>query len=507
MGGELLEGEGIYEGDDRDKSSDDQDIRQDGGGAQEENGEEGKNLVGVLNTTVSHYFPRLNEWFGSITDIRNQDLIVYEKQTIIWAALLALLSKREARMQIGRQMREGNVWLNLKELCGQDNLEGMPHGDTVEYSLTRYKEDELEIVQVKMMAALLRGRVLERERLLGKYYTVAMDGVHIHSFDYQHCEHCLSCEDKLTGKKRWFHTKLMASLVTPSGLCLSMASEWIENEGNYTKQDCEIRAAYRLIKKLRIFYPKLPMCLLVDALYAGQPIFDALKQERMEWIVVFKEGSMSTLYPWVMSIKEQCAKDNMIIDIDEEEIEERQRRSHEQRLKRGKPKNKKRIRVTETTYTWITGIGVPIGYERIGRLPFNVMTCKEIVDGKKTCDYVWLCSDGLNLCADNVKQLTQRGGRCRWKIENEGINMQKNGGYCLEHLYSRDKVSMKIWCALIDIAHLINQLIEQGSLITIKTYGSVRNIAQRLFEHLRYYVFRRPENPPRIQIRLGWNST
>jgi hypothetical protein len=236
-------------------------------------------------------------------------------------------------------------------------------------------------------------------------------------------------------------------------------------------------------------------------------MFDALKQERMEWIVVFKEGSMSTLYPWVMSIKEQCAKDNMIIDVNEEEIEDRQKRSHEQRLQRGRPKNKKRIRMTETTYTWITGIEVPKGYERIARSPFNVMTCKEIVDGIKKCDYVWLCSDGLNLCGDNVKQLTQRGGRCRWKIENEGINTQKNGGYCLEHLYSRDKVSMKIWCALIDIAHLINQLIEQGSLITIKTYGSVRNIAQRLFEHLRYYVFRKPLNPPRIQIRLGWNST
>ena len=66
---------------------------------------------------------------------------------------------------------------------------------------------------------------------------------------------------------------------------------------------------------------------------------------------------------------------------------------------------------------------------------------------------------------------------------------------------------MKIWCALIDIAHLINQIIEQGSLIVIKTYGSIRNVSQRLFEHLRYYVFRKPPNPPRIQIRLGWNTS
>jgi hypothetical protein len=505
MGGELLGGEGIHEGNDSHKPANDQDICQDGGGAQEEDGEEGirgENLAGVLSRTVSHYFPQFNQWLRQLTDIRNQDLITYQRQTIIWAALLALLTKREARMQIGRQMREGNFCLNLKELCGQDNLEAMPHGDTVEYGLTRLIEEELEMVQVKMMASLLRGRVLERERLLGKYYTVAVDGCHIHSFDYQHCEQCLSQEDKVTGQKRWFHTKLMASLVTPSGLCLPMACEWIENEANYNKQDCEIRAFYRLVKRLRILYPKLPMCLLLDALYAGQPTFDHAKEARMEWIVVFKEGSMLTLYPWVMSIKKQCAKDNIITDIQEEEIEDRQRRSHEQRLKRGRPKHKKRLRVTETTYTWMSGIDEPSGKRSL----FNVVTCKEQVDGVKTCDYAWLVSNGLNLSEDNVKALAQRG-RCRWKIENEGINIQKNGGYCLEHLYSRDKVSMKIWCALIDIAHLINQLIEQGSLISIKTYGSVRNIAQKMFEHLLYYVFRKPSDPPRIQIRLGWNST
>ena len=63
MGGELLEGEGIHEGDDRNKPQDDQDICQDTGGAQEEDGPEGqgRSLVEVLATTVGHYFPFFNE--------------------------------------------------------------------------------------------------------------------------------------------------------------------------------------------------------------------------------------------------------------------------------------------------------------------------------------------------------------------------------------------------------------------------------------------------------------
>lgn len=501
MGRELLEGEGLYEGDDRDKPADDQDVCQDDRSAQEEDGQAEKSLVKVLSVTVGHYFPEFNQLLGQLTDIRNQDLITYKRETIVWAGLLALLTKRQARMNISHQMRQDSFCQNLKSLSGQEDLENVPHGDTVEYLLTRLKWEELEEVQVKMIGKLLRNRVLEGYRLLGKYHTVAIDGVHTHSFDYKHCEHCLVKEDKLTGKKVWMHMKLQASLVTSTGLCLGMASEWIENEPNYNKQDCEIKAFYRLAKRLRVLYPKLPMCVLLDALYAGQPTFDCLKQERMEWIVVFKEGSMSTLYPWVMSIKKHCAKDNVIIDIKEEQIEDRQKRSHEQRLSRGRPKYKKRMRVRETTYTWMSGIE-----PSKERSLFNVITCKETVDGKKTCDYAWLVSDGLKLNEENVRVLAKRG-RCRWKIENEGINIQKNGGYRLEHLYSRDEVGMKIWCALIDIAHLINQLIEQGSLITIKTYGSIRNIAQRMFEHLRYYVFRKPANPPRIQIRLRWNTS
>jgi hypothetical protein len=49
-----------------------------------------------------------------------------------------------------------------------------------------------------------------------------------------------------------YHYVLEAKLVTRNGLCLSLASEWIENpEGNYRKQDCERKAFLRLASKLK----------------------------------------------------------------------------------------------------------------------------------------------------------------------------------------------------------------------------------------------------------------
>jgi hypothetical protein len=86
---------------------------------------------------------------------------------------------------------------------------------------------------------------------------------------------------------------------------------------------------------------------------------------------------------------------------------------------------------------------------------------------------------------NNVDTLANQGGRLRWKIENEGFNVQKNGGFNLEHPYSQDGTSRQVFYFLLQIAHLIFQLIEKGSLFR-KAFpnrlGSYKNIAFRLLE-------------------------
>ena len=56
-------------------------------------------------------------------------------------------------------------------------------------------------------------------------------------------------------------------------------------------------------------------------------------------------------------------------------------------------------------------------------------------------------------------------GRSRWKIENEGFNEQKNGTFCISHLCSRNETALKIHYYLIQIAHIIRQLLEVGSIV------------------------------------------
>ena len=53
----------------------------------------------------------------------------------------------------------------------------------------------------------------------------------------------------------------------------------------------------------------------------------------------------------------------------------------------------------------------------------------------------------------------------RWKIENEGFNEQKNDTFCISHLYSRNENALKIHYYFIQIAHIIRQLLDNGSIM------------------------------------------
>jgi len=67
---------------------------------------------------------------------------------------------------------------------------------------------------------------------------------------------------------------------------------------------------------------------------------------------------------------------------------------------------------------------------------------------------------GLPISKHNCEQLVDNG-RGRWKIENEGFNAQKNHGYGLEHLFSKDYTAMKNHYLLIQIGHMIAQFVQE----------------------------------------------
>ena len=75
-------------------------------------------------------------------------------------------------------------------------------------------------------------------------------------------------------------------------------------------------------------------------------------------------------------------------------------------------------------------------------------------------------------------------GRNRWKIENEGFNIQKNGTFDIGHLYSKNQTAIKVHYLMIQIAHILRQMLEKGIKEIKELRLKLKEISQKLKQEL-----------------------
>jgi len=94
--------------------------------------------------------------------------------------------------------------------------------------------------------------------------------------------------------------------------------------------------------------------------------------------------------------------------------------------------------------------------------------------------------------------------RLRWRCENEGFNVLKNGGFALEHVYSRNPVASKGYFLLMLTAHVFQQLLTRGRLGTVfkAAFHTFRHYGKQMLEALRNQALPTDRDPPG-QIRLS----
>lgn len=390
-----------------------------------------------------------------------------------------------ARRQIGLLLRNGPSVAKFQALFG---VETFPHGDTLNRLFARLDPKQVQNVVCSFPEMLIRKKVLYPYRLLDTYFIVAVDGTGTLSFTKRHCLHCLTRTHN--GKTRYYHNVLEAKLLTPNGLALSLMTEFIENPGeNPTKQDCELKAFYRLAERLKSRFPRLPIVLSLDGLFAGGPSFELCNRFGWKFITVLKDNDLP-------SVNEEFAA-----------------------LAPLQPENRLRWRTGEKgqikqTFRWVKNIDYRDTNCKAHRL--NVLECIETKPDEQaqtsTTKFKWVSN--ISISKNNVTSLANQGGRIRWKVENEGFNVQKNGGYELQHAYSSNPTAAKIFYLLLQIAHMFAQLLHKGSLLKKhfpKGFGSAKNLAFRLLEAWRNARLSRQtiENMrcARVQVRFEFDSS
>jgi hypothetical protein len=412
--------------------------------------EEQKKIISSFLGTIKRYCGKWGDIFAGIRDEREAGKITYSLSALLFTGVMLFACQLGSRRQINHKLR-GNETAR-KKYRALFGVEEIPHGDTLNYTYQRLKVEEVQEVVCRMMDKLMEYEELKKRRLFGIYYLIAVDGTGVLSFRERHCEFCLTQKLK-NGEIRYYHPVLEAKLVTGNGYAFSLMSEFIENtDPQASKQDCELKAFYRLTERLKKRFPRISFCLLLDGLFAGGPTLDRCEKNDWKYLIVLTDNQE---FEALLALPPET---HLQIEI-------------------GKG--------VEQAYRWMNGIEYTDSQDLQHRI--NVLECVETSSdkqGKTTfTKFKWLTN--FTLLSGNAPILANQAGRLRWKIENEGFNFQKNGGFCLEHGYSQNETAHKVFYLLLQIALTFFQLMAKSQFFKQafpKGVGSLKNIAYRLLE-------------------------
>jgi hypothetical protein len=486
-------------------------------------------------------FPPL---FSGIVDPRVAAKTLYPLECLLFTGLLMFLCRLEARRQIGWLLRIPRAVENLKSFF---DVSSAPHGDTLEDLVRRLSVDGLQECVCRMVEMLIRKKVLYPFRLLDKWFVIAIDGTGTLSFAESHCPYCLTRTSKKTGKTTYYHNVLEAKLVTTNGFAFSIMTEFVEYpHENPTKQDCELKALYRLAKRLKERFPRLPLLFTLDGLYACGPVFDLCSKNGWHYIAVLKDRDLPSVNDEFESLAPLAPENRLSLRtgknlctaqefrwVNEISYVDDARREHSVSVIECVESTLSRKKVASTSHdppgrshgaegppafpdTAVLAPSVgelgPVlptqaRLSRPKRRKSRASQDKHLQEVITTKRHKWVTD--LKVNEKTVEPLADDGGRLRWKVENEGFNVQKNGGFGLEHVYSNHPNSVKVYYFLLQMASILTQLMDKGSLVRWlfpKGFGSEKNLALALLEAWRNAIAAIPvaciRLISRVQIRF-----
>lgn len=406
---------------------------------------------------MNHFFHSLREWILEMDDPRNQGYIKYTQADLGYMAILKNICGQHSMREMEENFNTETCIDTLRLMSGNRSLNEMPHYDTLNYYLEKLSPECLSELRRKMVTSLIRGKQFNRNRLLGKYWRVIFDGTGLFCFKEKHCENCLCMERRMDdGKKEklYYHKVLEAKIVLSDSIVISLGTEFIENEKeDVEKQDCETNAAKRLMERIKKDYPRLPICIQGDALYATEPMMK-LCREKYHWEYIFTQ------------------KDTRQKLLDE----------GFEWIKSGGIKKVSGLCEEKGAGCYANHVEEVAGKKEIMNV-FEYEYEKKDKKGKKhVARFRWISS--LEITEKNLEEMI-KAARGRWKIENEGFNNQKNGIYQIEHLNSRNSNAMKNHYLLTQISDILMQLYLAWNPYIKKLKQTVKNTSSGLLESFR----------------------
>lgn len=412
-----------------------------------------------------------------IEDPRQEAKVDHEIHDCCLSAFAMMFFQDPSMLEFQTRLQDNLNQNNLKTMF---NVSSIPKATQLRDVLDLINPESLDPIFSDCFRLLQRAKQLEPFQFLNGKYLIPIDGTQYFSSTSISCPGCLRKNLK-NGVINYSHQVIGAAIVHPDmRQVIPLAPEPIRNIDGSSKQDCERNAGKRLLHKIRADHPKLGIIITGDGLYANLPFLHELKCFDMSYILVVKPGDHKFLFNRLSALKEQ----NGINKIESVDV-----------------KGRRHI------YEWVNRLPLN-GSQNTDHVNFFEYTI--ITNGKKTFHCSWVTD--IFVDQTNIETLV-KGGRARWKIENENFNTLKNQGYHAEHNFGHGNAHASLnFFLFILMAFFVHQILEltdplfqkgRKKFSARKEYWNqlrctIRILVFTSWEHLLEFVISPPENqkPP-----------
>ena len=420
-------------------------------------------------------FPRLNAWLNALPDPRLRERCLYTAAHLWWHVIATYLSRKGSRNGFDEQRQSGQAAWNMGLLCGQSaqdpRFEGQPTvtcSDNAAHHAARVDPEKVAQILVLMFHDLLERRLFDDTRLLDRWYRMVVDGS-----VKEKCREGFQEGGKSSTNGARYRYVLQLSVVGPEGTLLPLMHEEMDiYDPVADKEDCELKSFARLSARLKKEFPRLPICLIADALYCCQTVVMTCKQFDWMYVLTLKEGRQPTTWEETIHLLPLHRTNRLRCLLGQGGKEGRQ------------------------DFRWVENV-------MLGEHQTNVILQGEITTQPSATLYAYI-TNFSNLTPERVTAVVNSGGRERHLIEDT-FNAQKNNGIGLEHVFCANATASQNYYTMMQVAQVLWILTCHGGLRRLYDWArraTEQGLARAIWEGLRACRLP-PDLPPLGQIRFN----
>ncbi len=341
----------------------------------------------------------------------------------------AVFSLKSPSLLVFDEQRKSNAH-NLRTIFG---IGSIPCDSSMREILDGLDPVDLRPAFKSIFAKLQRSKALEKFAYMNGCYLLSLDGTGYFSSSVLYSPSCMKKVSKKTGKTITYYLQMLgASIVHPDRKeVIPLCPEPIKKQDGETKNDSERNAAKRFFEDLRREHPHLPLIIIEDGLSSNAPHIREMERHKLHYILGAKEGDHEFLFNHV---NEAAAKGE----------------------------------TTELTVNDEKNSAILHSFSFLNNVPLNKSNQDVMVNfieywqintqTGKTLHFSWVTD--FTITEKNMFKI-MRGGRARWKIENETFNTLKNQGYNFGHNYGLGKKNLStVFVMLMMLAFLVDQALQ-----------------------------------------------